>query len=142
MRRDNLPHATRRRNEALDPRVAWIQTCEIRGADGGPTRGQVWNLSGAGAYLAAEPVPEVGQTLAISFALPDGSTFRGVARVVWRNPTSPWSGPDGAGRKLPAGCGVEFLSWLRGPDAHRPDAEDGWLPAHPASAHGIGVVRS
>ena len=103
------------RPAAGDRRVAWVQACDIRGT-GCPTRGEIWNLSGAGAYLAAEPVPGTGQTLGISFRLPDGSSFKGIARVVWRNPVSSWKPIDTDVPKLPTGCGLEFLSWVRSPE--------------------------
>jgi hypothetical protein len=105
-----------------DRRVAWVQACDICG-EGCPPQGHVWNLSGAGAYLVAEPLPDTGRTLSISFRLPDGSAFKGIARVVWRNQPSVWKECGTDASTLPAGCGLEFLSWVLSP-ATRSAQED------------------
>ena len=98
------------------PRLGWVEPCEIRGAGCAPT-GQVWNLSATGAYVVANPIPSPGETLQISFRLPDGSAFEGPARVAWRNQPSLWKGCGAQSWKLPPGCGVEFLAPLRTGDA-------------------------
>lgn len=97
-------------------RVAWVEDCEIQGP-ASPRRGHIWNLSLSGAYLVADPIPAAGERLQISFRLPDGSTFEGEARVAWRNQPSLWHGCGAESWKLPPGCGLEFMTWLRQPEA-------------------------
>jgi hypothetical protein len=80
----------------------------------------VWNLSRNGAYLALEPVPEIGETLRITFSLAsDRVPVACDARVVWSNPASiVYRGLGALALGLPTGCGVEF-SGLRGLDSRR-----------------------
>ena len=80
----------------------------------------VWNLSRNGAFLALEPVPDIGELLRITFALAsDRVPIACDARVAWQNPASiVFRGLGALALGLPTGCGVEF-NGLRVEDSRR-----------------------
>ena len=63
---------------------------------------RILNLSVLGAYIASEPVPDIGQNLEFTFAVPpveDSVAVKGV--VKWNSNT--------AERELPPGAGICFV---------------------------------
>lgn len=84
-------------------RVPWISPCTVTGAFGS-ARGTTCNLSAAGVYVAVEPVPEVGQKVSVSLALPrHRKAFQRDAVVTWQN----LERPDRP-HAMPPGCGLRF----------------------------------
>src|SRR5690349_11277344 len=71
-------------------RVALDQPCQVRTA-AGRREAVVFNISVVGLYLLIDsPLPRVGDTIEVSFALPgsDRTPVHGEARVAWQNPPS------------------------------------------------------
>src|SRR5947207_13279793 len=52
-------------------RIPYTQLCRLTRGDR-PMDGLVCNISVLGVYVTLDPVPEVGETVALSFALPGG----------------------------------------------------------------------
>jgi hypothetical protein len=93
-------------------RIPTDQPCGVT-ADGVTREGSIWNLSVVGAYLAMEPpLPVLGETLRLSFALADDAApIACAARVVWQNPPSIIiRGLGAVAFALPPGCGLAFLA--------------------------------
>jgi hypothetical protein len=84
-------------------RVPWVSPCILAGAFGF-ARGTTCNLSTLGVFVAVEPVPGLGETVAVSLALPRRRLpFVSDAVVTWQN----FEPPDHP-RALPTGCGLRF----------------------------------
>jgi hypothetical protein len=91
-------------------RIACNEPCIITDA-AGARDGIVWNLSVVGAYIVTPRLPREGEQIQISFSLPeDPAPIKAVARVVWENRPSLWSGCGERAVALPPGCGAEFIS--------------------------------
>ena len=76
-----------------------------------------------GLYVVLEePFPAVGETIEISFCLPnDPHPIACRARVAWHNPLSVFKGLGVAAAGLPPGCGLAFVG-LSPDDKNRIDA--------------------
>lgn len=91
------------KNAAL--RVPYLQRCRLTIA-GDERSGGLCNISVLGVYVAIDPIPETGETIAISFLLPgDPRPFVADATVTWQN-VEPSESLDG----LPPGCGLRFAN--------------------------------
>lgn len=90
-------------------RIPCVQACQV--TSGGRARaGMLCNLSVLGVYLHLEELPEIGDSLAIEFALPDGGGMVAADAVVtWVNDTPPESADA-----LPPGCGLRFTALAPG----------------------------
>src|SRR5207302_186159 len=93
-------------------RIACSEPCDV-GLEGDGRHGVVWNVSALGLYVVMEPaasIPQEGETMRLSFTLPDEET-RVVCqgRVAWRNLPSIFKGCGAAAAGLPPGCGFEFI---------------------------------
>jgi hypothetical protein len=96
--------ATDRRARGATLRVPFVARCTLRFADGRRGLGLTANLNELGAYIAAEPLPQVGEVLECRFAVPPHrSEICATGRVAWVNPRS----PRVAGA-LPVGFGLQF----------------------------------
>ena len=86
-------------------RIPYAQRCRV--ARGTATAdGVVCNISVVGLYLTMDPIPAVGETLRISFALPGGGDpVEATGLVTWQNTEEPERV-----EMLPPGCGVRFQS--------------------------------
>jgi hypothetical protein len=64
-----------------------------------------------GVYVVVDtPLPALGDTFHLSFALPgDDVWVQCQARVAWRNPPSIFKGCGASAAGLPPGCGLEFV---------------------------------
>jgi len=86
-------------------RIPFVAPCVVATA-GGVARGNVCNLSAQGVYVHAEPIPESGDSVILSFRLPGlAEAFERAAVVTWRNP----EGPSRV-RALPPGFGLRFAN--------------------------------
>jgi Tfp pilus assembly protein PilZ len=91
-------------------RIASVEPCEVE-YHAGRRLATTWNVSLLGLYLVVDPSPEVGESIRLSFRLPnDPEPIRADGRVIWRNPPSAAKGVGTKAIKLPAGCGVEFVT--------------------------------
>jgi hypothetical protein len=96
-------------------RIACSEPCDI-GLESDGRHGVIWNVSALGVYLVLDlPIPNSGEVLRLSFALPD-DPMRVVchARVAWRNPPSIFKGCGSSAQGLPPGCGLEFVDLAPG----------------------------
>ncbi len=86
-------------------RIPFVAPCVVAG-QGGPTRGNVCNLSTEGIYVTIDPIPAPGEAVIVSFRLPgQEELFERAAKVAWVNP----EGPDRM-RALAPGCGLRFVN--------------------------------
>ena len=93
-----------RRARGATLRVPFVARCTLRFPDGRRDSGLTVNVNELGAYIAAETLPHVGESLGCRFALPSNpGEVRATGRVAWINPRSPRL----AGA-LPAGFGLQF----------------------------------
>ncbi len=85
-------------------RIPFEGPCHLEGV-AGLRAAKICDLSPGGVYIAVEPMPAVGESLTISFALPGREIPLTVKSVVtWRNAF--W---DSRVWDLPPGCGLRFL---------------------------------
>jgi len=102
-------------------RIACGELCEfeVAGTDG-TREGIIWNLSVAGLYLVLQTdIPEVDAPVRVCLWLPgDPRPVRAEARVVWRNPPSPFRGCGANAPRFPPGCGLKFVD-IPAPDLAR-----------------------
>jgi len=98
-------------------RIPYVRPC-LLAVDGASLPAVLCNLSLAGAYVAVDPLPAVGQHVSVRFAA-GSAPIETPCEVAWVN-------PDGHGRcqrlgrrthRLPPGCGLRFLDVSV--DAHR-----------------------
>lgn len=91
-------------------RIACGEPCELYPGSGSARNGTIWNLSVVGVYLVvAPPLPPVGASLLLTFALPNDPvpiTCEGLVR--WHNEQSIFPGCGSRKLTLPPGCGIEF----------------------------------
>jgi hypothetical protein len=85
-------------------RIPYTQICRVTRA-GRTVDGVLCNISVLGVYVALDLVPEVGETLELTFVLPGGARITSEGIVVWRNPEDPASI-----HRLPPGCGLRFVA--------------------------------
>jgi PilZ domain len=91
-------------------RIALSEPCDL-GFEASGRHGIVWNLSVLGAYVLLEaPLPALGETMRLSFSLPEDATrVECQVRVAWVNPPSFFKGCGSAAAGLPPGCGFAFI---------------------------------
>ena len=90
-------------------RIACVEACELETRAGKRTA-MLWNVSVLGVYLVIDPLPEIGETLRVTFHLPqDPEPVRVAGRVAWLNPPTRTRGLASKAIDLPSGCGVEFI---------------------------------
>ena len=86
-------------------RVPFVQSCRL-GPKDEEAAATIRNISVLGVYLEVNPIPAVGERLALRFELPDGAGPVEVeAEVAWRNTPQRQKVPN-----LPPGCGLHFLT--------------------------------
>jgi uncharacterized protein (TIGR02266 family) len=83
-------------------RVPFREECRVE-KFGDDREGHLFNLSAQGAFLVADPIPPVGDSFRVKFALPHSSEIAVDAVVMWQN-------PGGLTTRLPRGCGLRFLA--------------------------------
>jgi CheY-like chemotaxis protein len=97
-------HATRPPQKPLPaPRVPAHLPAEYRCEDGRSSRCTVMNISATGAYISTSLPLEAGSDLSLIFTLPEGTSIRTSATVVWTNEATP-----GSPANYSRGMGVVF----------------------------------